>query len=395
MQSQTIYRWAQPTSLQPPASSDWPGVPGWAPADRIVVYIGTNEVEEIRQGCVRGCGILNLGVNHQALSPANKILFDPVTGANGFFKSIITELDFGNGLQTVENLQEYPRSVHDFNELYSDGNMNSMADALQEGMCGANDNTTIDDYRQTVPLGVKFGTVTNASQVPFSIDLKTCVNSATLSGNKIKGIQISFILEDAFKTGCLSLASGGAVQFDYRISDFEIRYIADPLAYKGDVVLKVVNNSSTPYVLNRISGISFQTASPTKSVFCTFIRNDHNSSSTQLQYNYLQNEALPQIASLELKVNQMNDAWQYPLTQTAQYLYHYLLALNNGEYPKTHSLSYAKLDNTLPAGFGIGASLTRQYPPQTNINFNIVLQNALDAGISYRVFFYCVGEIVI
>lgn len=395
MSQNSIYRYAQPSSLQPPATSDWAGCPGWAPNDRIVVSWAIDELEEIREDTIRACGILNLGDNHGKVT-SSKIMLDPVVGVNGFFKSIITEMDFGRGLETIENVQEFGRLVHDINEAsYYDGDMMGMSDALQENMCGAIQNYSgTDSFKPLLPLGVQFGSSDVASQLPFSVDLKICANSSTLPGSKVKRVQLSFILQDATKCGVRCVSQGSSIIFDYRISNFDVKYIADPLSYKGDVVLKIINNTSAPYVLNKVSGLTFQVASPTKAVWATFIKNDHNNTSIALPYNYLESEALdPKIASLELKVNGMNDAWQYPLTQLNQIVYNYLLAIHEGEYPLKHALSYAKLNQPLKTGFGIGACLTQEYPATTTVTFNLTLQDQMIANQSYRVYFYSQGEL--
>lgn len=405
-QTQTIYRNALPTSLQPQAPTGW--VAGWGANDRTVIYIGNNQAEEIREGTLRLQGILNLSkiVNgsYKALEESDILQMDSASGVNSFIRSLITEIDFGKGLENVEFLNEVGRLVHDVNQLsYMDGDMMGMNDSLQENMTGSNDqyvpaSLATADYKSVLPLGMKFGNVPKntdqsdvASLIPFSIDVKSCANTATLPGNKIKAVQFSINWMDAFKSGVRCFSNGGAIQFDYKVSNVDVRYIADPLQHTGDVVLKVIDNCSTPYILNKYSGLSFSIAKNAHAVFATFLKNDHNSTATNLSWNYVESEAIPKFESVELKVNGMPDAWQYPLTQLNQVLYNYLLAVHEGQLPTKHALTYSKLSNDLPSGFGIGAMLTKEYPGGTNITFNVVLDDSLQAGQSYRVFFYSLG----
>ena len=381
--SNSPYNVVVPTSQEPAM--------GFSPNDR-VVWVLSHPNKSIRQKTVRMNGVLQLTNNGVPFNPSTTpVSLNPNAGISGFIKTLGVKL----GGRPVENLVEFGRMVALKNEAkYSQIEHGAAIDGMMELMGFSNDAYDGgNDSKVFQPMA--FPIDASASELPFSVDLDFCLNNTTgdLPYSKTGDIEISIILQDVTKCGMLSLSPTTA-SFSYNLKYLEFRYMTVPEVKSSEpLLMEIKNNSAIPTVYqSRFSALEFAPSNSFHSVFAGF----HDAAPLQqstlaLNKDYLRSEALPQIDYLEVKMNGMNGQLiQFPLRlQTAEILYNYLRALN--VEVKQHGLTYTKLGNTEPTGFGLGVAFGQEIPAGTRLSFNMNFQSLPET--SYNAYFFTVGTI--
>jgi hypothetical protein len=186
------------------------------------------------------------------------------------------------------------------------------------------------------------------------------------------------------------------------MKNLEVRYLADPEQEQaGAIILETKSNDHIPTIVTKVAGIQFSPSHAFDSIVACFLKSGHDSTSTSFNYNYLQSEAITeQIEYMEFKLDNHDNVLQYPLMkQTSEIMYNYLLAwkpyihaYDDMEVSK-HGLSYTKLGNTLPSGFGIGVPLHGGADAGSKVVFNMCLTTPPEKA--YRCYFYAIGKLIL
>jgi hypothetical protein len=381
--SNSPYNVVVPTSQEPAV--------GFSPNDR-VVFMLSHPNKSIRQRTVRMNGVLQITNNGAPFDPASTpVSLNPNAGISGFIKTLGVKL----GGRPVENLVEFGRMVALKNEAkYAQIEHGAAIDGMMELMGFSNDAYDGgNDSKVFQPMA--FPIDASASELPFSVDLDFCLNNTTgdLPYSKTGDIEISIILQDVTKCGMLAVTEGSA-SFSYNLKFLEFRYMTVPEVKSSvPLLMEIKNNSAIPTVYqSRFSALEFAPSNSFHSVFAGF----HDAAPLQqstlaLNKDYLRSEALPQIDYLEVKMNGMNSQFMnFPLRlQTSEILYNYLRALN--VEVKQHGLTYTKLGNIEPSGFGLGVAFGQEIPAGTRLSFNMNFQELPET--SYNAYFFTVGTI--
>jgi hypothetical protein len=387
----TPYKLSLPTTVEP--------TEGFSPNDRVVFRCPLEQGSQTKERSFRLNGILQLQkyttvdnvLAWRAIEASDKCFLNPFAGVNGVIRQVIVSI---NG-QIVENILEYHRMVALLNQTkwYAlDGA--TTGDSMLELMNYSNDGYMVgDDAKAQAYNGLLFPINANQSELPFSIDLDVCVNSAVLPASKVNEVEFTFIFEDTTKCGLVS-KSGVSTQFRYALKNIEMRYQCVPEAQKGDVIMEVKGNSAILTVLNKISALEHAPSSPFNSMFCSFLKQtDTNSSSSSLTKDYLATDAITeQVDYFEVKLNGSNGALSYPLRfKETEMAYSFLLACKQGDWDAKHALSYASLSQSQKTGYGLGCPFFSEYPNGSRVQFNLALKEA--PATPYMAYFYTIGHI--
>lgn len=398
-----LYCQVLPTSVEPQS--------GFKANDRIV-FQTNHEGRQIRPRSVRFNGLLQLWRDANFSVPVDatdKLMLDPDAGINGMIRQVTTR--FGNS--TVECVNEFGRWCKIKNEAtYYQLDGCTTTDSMLEAMTYSNDaNVDGDDHKINVTQGMKFPLTSGSSEIPFSIDLDICVNNCDgpLPYSRTGQIEVSLLLQDNTKCGMISKGNLGNTNYSYTMRNLEIRYLADPEQERaGAIILQTKSNDSIPTILTKVAGIQFSPSHPFDSIVGCFLKQGHDSTSTNFNYNYLQSEAITeQIEYMEFKLNSHDDFLQYPLMkQTSEIVYNYLLAWHpyinvyEGIEVKRHGLTYTKLGlqsnvnpSSVACGYGIGVHLHGGVDAGAKVSFNISLKST--PTTPYRCFFYTIGKLII
>lgn len=391
-----LYNLVLPTSVEPQG--------GWKANDRCVFKIN-HTGQQMREHSVRLNGVLQLwrdAEQTQKVTAADKLTMNPNAGFNGIIRQISTKFQGS----VVETINEYGRFSAMKNEArYYQLDHATSSDAMLELMSFSND-AYLDaavDVKTTLTQGMKFPLDTNASELPFSIDLDICVNSSVvpLPYSRTGEIEISIILQDNTKIGLVSKAEEQGI-YTYALKNLEMRFLSDPeQPSQGAIILESKSNDHIPTILNRFSTIEFTPAHAFDTVICSFLKAGHDSAYNNASYDYLATEAITeQIEFMEFKINGQDNVLQYPLMkQTSEILYNYLLAwkpfIHSGDemVVKKHGLTYAKLNNTLKTGYGVGVHLHGGIDANSRVSFQISLREA--PSPAYRMFCYTIGKLIL
>ena len=384
------YKLSLPTSIEPQI--------GFRSNDRVVFKLPVTQGQQCRKGSVRLNGmleLLKLNSNGEAIPivEADKVYLNPNAGVSGCIRQITSSV---NG-QIVETINEYGRYVASSNEAkYFQFDGCTKGDSLLEIMTYSNDDYqtgSAPDAKMKAYTGLLFPTDSAAqSELPFSIDLDIALNSSDMPSSKVQEMEVSLILQDATKCGLVS-KSGTPTAFLFAMKTLQVRYICDAETHKGPIIAEVKNNSFIGTALNKISNLEHSPAVPFTSIYAVFLKQGHDNSATNFQYDYLATEAITEgVDNFEVKINGMNNYLQFPLRfKQAEMAYNYLLAHHAGEEGSSlkHGLSYGKLAQTVKTGYGLGCPFTEELPAGTRVQFNIALNTAPE--LAYRAFFYTKG----
>jgi hypothetical protein len=401
--SNNLYCQVLPTSVEPQY--------GFKANDRVVFQIN-HDGQQIRPKSIRFNGVMQLwrdATFSTKVDATDKLMLDPDSGINGMIRQITTR--FGNS--TVECINEFGRWCKIKNEAryYQLDNCTS-TNSMLEGMTYSNDaNVDGDDLKINLTQGMLFPLNGNVSEIPFSIDLDIAPNTSTvpLPYSRTGGIEISIILQDNTKCGMIAKGGKQNTNYCYTMRNLELRYLAEPeKASAGSIILETKTNDHIPTILTKVAGIQFSPSHPFDAIVACFLKQGHDSTASNLNYNYLQSEAITEkIEYLEFKVDSHDDILQYPLMkQTSEIVYNYLLAwhpyINAYEdvEVKRHGLTYTKLGNSpannasnVPSGYGIGVHLYGGIDAGAKVSFNISLKDT--PADNYRCFFYAIGKLLI
>lgn len=391
-----LYNLVLPTSVEPQG--------GWKANDRVVFKIN-HTGQQIRQDSVRLNGVLQLwrdASQTQKVTAADKLTLNPNAGFNGIIRQISVKFQGS----VVETINEYGRLVAMKNEArYYQLDHATSSDSMLELMSFSNDAYvgTVPDVKVTLTQGMKFPLDSDASELPFSIDLDICVNSSVvpLPYSRTGEIEISIIFQDNTKIGLISKAENQGI-YTYSLKNLETRFLTEqeqPSA--GAIILESKSNDHIPTILNKFSTIEFTPAHAFDTVLCSFLRAGHDSAYNNASYDYLATEALTeQIEFMEFKINGQDNVLQYPLMkQTSEILYNYLLAWKpfihgmEDMTVKKHGLTYTKLNNTLKTGYGVGVHLHGGVDANSRVSFQISLKEP--PSPAYRMFCYTIGKLIL
>ncbi len=398
--SSNLYCQVLPTSVE--------SALGFKANDRVVFQIN-HEGQQIRPKSVRLNGVMQLwrdATFSTKVDATDKLMLDPDAGINGMIYQVTTR--FGNS--TVECINEYGRWCKAKNEAkYYQLDNCTRTDSMLEAMTYSNDAYVEgDDLKINVTQGMLFPLNGNVSEIPFSIDLDVCVNTSVvpLPYSRTGGIEISLLLQNNTKCGMIAKGNLQNTNYCYTMRNLELRYLAEPeKETAGSIILETKSNDHIPTILTKIAGIQFSPSHPFDAIVACFLKQGHDSTATNLNYNYLQSEAITeQIEYIELKVDGRDNILQYPLMkQTSEIIYNYLLAWHpyinayDDVEVKRHGLTYAKLGNvsSVPSGYGVGVHLYGGVDAGSKVSFNISLKQAPASNGSYRCFFYAIGKLLI
>jgi len=388
-----------------PTSTD-PRALGWTQNDRVVFKIN-NPGQALRKGTLRFNGLLTIfrtvnGVSSKVDS-TDQIRLNPNAGVSGLIYQASTRF---NGA-SVETINNYGRILALKNEakFYQMDNATSTNSMLQLMTYSNDAYATGDDLKINILQGLKYPSVANTSELPFSIDLDICVNSSTVNipFTRTGEIEISLILQDITKSGITALGNIPNATYSYYMKNIEMRYITDELTAddKGAIVLEIKNEAHVPTILNKTSALEFASTNAFDSVVCSFLKQGHDSTNASLAYDWLASEAITeQIEYLEVKVNGRDDFLKYPLRfNTTEVIYNYLLAwspyihIYDDLTVNRHGLTYTKLGNTLPTGFGMGCHLYGGLDAGTRLSFNLTLKSP--PITPYRAFIVTLGKLLL
>ncbi|MFO0004203.1 MAG: hypothetical protein ACK559_24035, partial [bacterium] len=90
--------------------------------------------------------------------------------------------------------------------------------SMLELMTYSNDAYAVgDDLKINILQGLKYPSVTNTSELPFSIDLDICLNSSTenIPFSRTGEVEISIILQDITKAGITALGNVSGATYTY------------------------------------------------------------------------------------------------------------------------------------------------------------------------------------
>jgi hypothetical protein len=393
------YNLVLPTSVEPQN--------GWSANDR-AVFLLNNPNQSLRKGTVRLNGLFQVwrsvsnGVPVR-IDASDKIMLNPNAGISGIIRQIQTKL----GPSTVETINDYGKLIALKNEAkYFQIDQATTTDSMLELMTFSNDDYTLgDDFKTNILQGLKFPIDTDTSELPFSLDLDICINSSVdnIPFSRLGEVELSIIFQDIGKTGLVARGNVPNASYSYYLKNLEIRYMTemDNTDVNGAIVLEIKNEAHVPTILNKTSALEFAPTNAFDSVVCGFLTQSHDSTATNLVYDYLASEAIrEQIEYLEIKVNGRDDFLKYPLRfQTSEILYNYLLAWSPYIHAyddltvKKHGLTYTKLGNETPTGFGMGIHLYGGLEAGTRISFNLTLKNS--PATPYRCFFFTLGKLML
>jgi hypothetical protein len=393
------YNLVLPTSVEPLA--------GWGANDR-AVFLLNNPNQELRRGTVRLNGLLQVwrtigGNSPVKVDDTDKITLNPNAGVSGLIRQIQTKF----GAATVETINDFGKIIAMKNEAkYYQVDAATTTDSMLELMTYSNDAYAVgDDLKINVLQGLKYPIDSMTSELPFSLDLDICLNSSMVSipFSRLGEVELSIIFQDIGKTGMTAVGNVAGASYSYFIKNLEVRYITDVddgQNESGAIVLEVKNEAHIPTILNKSAALEFSPTSAFNSVVCSFLKQGHDSTASNLIYDYLATEAITeQIEYLEVKINGRDDFLKYPLRfATSEILYNYLLAWNvGGAYDDLniarHGLTYSKLGNSSPSGYGMGVHLLNGLEAGTRISFNLTLKTP--PVTPYRSFFFTLGNLLI
>ena len=402
--SNNLYCQVLPTSVEP--------LVGFKANDRVVFQIN-HEGQQIRPRTLRFNGVLQLWRNatfSTAVDATDKLMLDPDAGLNGMIRQITTR--FGNS--TVECINEFGRwcKIKSEAKNYQMDN-GTTTDSMLEAKTYSNDAyVTGDDFKINVTQGMLFPLNTGASEIPFSIDLDICANTSTvpLPYSRTGQIEVSIILQDNTKCGMIAKGGLSNTNYCYTMRNLELRYLAEQERESaGSIILETKTNDHIPTILTKVAGIQFSPSHPFDAIVACFLKQGHDSTASNLNYNYLQSEAITeQIEYMEFKIDGHDDILQFPLMkQTSEIIYNYLLAWHpyinayDDVEVKRHGLTYTKLGNSpaggnvtsQPSGYGIGVHLYGGIDAGAKVSFNMSLKSTPTE--SYRCFFYAIGKLLI
>lgn len=381
----TPYKLSLPTTVE--------SAQGFSGNDRVVFRCPISG--QTKERSFRLNGILQLqklsGSSWVAIAGTDKCFLNPFAGVNGVIRQVIVSI---NG-QIVENILEYHRMVAILNQTkYYQLDGATTGDSMLELMTFSNDGYMVgDDAKAQAYNGMLFPIDANQSELPFSIDLDVCVNSAPLPSSKVQEVEFTFIFEDITKCGLVS-KSGTPTQFRYNLKNLEMRYQCVQEVVKGDVVMEVKGNSAILTVLNKISALEHAPSTPFNSMFASFLKQTNtNTSSTSLTKDYLATDAITeQVDYFEVKLNGANGSLSYPLRfKQTEMAYNFLLACKQGEWDAKHALTYASLSQTQKTGYGLGCAFFEEKPNGSRVQFNLALKEA--PATPYMSYFYTIGHI--
>lgn len=388
------YKLTLPTSVEPQI--------GFRSNDRVVFKLPVQPQQQCRKGSIRLNGmlqLLKLDGNGEAIPivEADKVFLNSNAGVSGCIRQITSSV---NG-QIVESINEYARYVASSNEAkWFQVDTATTGDSMLELMTYSNDDYqtgTAPDAKMSAYTGLLFPANALQSELPFSVDLDIALNSSDMPGSKVQEMEVSIILQDATKCGLVS-KSGIPTTFLFAFKTLQMRYICDAETHKGPVVLEVKNNSFIGTALNKISNLEHSPSVPFNSMYCVFLKQGHDNTPTNFQYDYLATEAITEgVDYFEVKVNgSSTDFLQFPLRfKESEMAYNYLLAHHVGEEGALkHGLSYGKLAQSVKTGYGLGCPFSQELPQGSRVAFNLALNSAPNVeGVpsSYRAFFYTKG----
>jgi hypothetical protein len=382
------YKLSLPTSVEPQL--------GFRSNDRVVFKMPIPQGQQLRKGSIRLNGMLQLlklnGDGEEvAIEDSDLVYLNPNAGVSGCIRQITSSV---NG-QIVETLNEYGRYVASSNEAkWFQVDSATTGDSMLELMTFSNDayqTGSAPDGKMTAYTGLLFPVNDDQSELPFSIDLDIALNSSDMPSSKVQEMEVSLILQDATKCGLVS-RSGVATSFLFAMKTLQMRFICDAETNKNPIVLEVKNNSFIGTALNKISNLEHSPAVPFTSIYAVFLKQGHDNSSSNFQYDYLATEAITEgVDYFEVKVNGQSDFLQFPLRfKQSEMAYNYLLAHHTGEEGALkHGLSYGKLAQSVKSGYGLGCPFNEELPSGTRIAFNVALNSAPLSA--YRAFFYTKG----
>ena len=393
------YNLVLPTSVEPQD--------GWSANDR-AVFLLNNPNQSLRKGTVRLNGLLQVwrSVNNgvrERVDDTDKIMLNPNAGISGIIRQIQTKI----GPSTVETINDYGKLIALKNEAkWFQIDQATTTDSMLELMTYSNDDYSLgDDFKINILQGLKYPIDDGASELPFSLDLDICVNSSVenIPFSRLGEVELSIIFQDVGKTGMVARGGIANASYSYNLKNLEIRYMTDMETQNenGAIVLEIKNEAHVPTILNKTSALEFAPTNAFDSVVCGFLMQSHDSTATNLSYDYLASEAIKeQIEYLEVKVNGRDDFLKYPLRfQTSEILYNYLLAWSPYIHAyddltiTRHGLTYTKLGNELATGFGMGVHLYGGLEAGTRISFNLTLKTP--PTTPYRCYFFTLGKLML
>jgi hypothetical protein len=414
--SEILYNLSLPTSQEPQLNGKYGASykSGWGESDRVVFKVNAPN-RKMRPGTLRLNGTLQLltqksGVNAPVVV-GDKVVMNPNAGLHGLIKSI--QIKFGQSV--VFFLDEYGRFVamkKESKEYQIDnGTLGNSLCELRQFSNDAQPQGT--DFKPNQSLGLlytndKINTgaenPVNSTELPFSLRLECPLNNCQehIPFNRTGEIEVSITWQESLKSGIVGYGLSAGQLIKYVCNNLELRFMADPEdgANTGAIIMETASLQYCPPILNSKAGLEFNSPNAFDAVVCSFLNVSHVPSDSSL-YDYLATEAITeQISQLEVKVNNTDDFLEYPLTlQTVEILYNYLLSFQpyinayDDTGLKKHGLSYAKLDQTVKSGFGIGCPFFGGRDSGTTINFNVSLNTSPTSA--YNTFMYTIGRLIL
>jgi hypothetical protein len=406
----TPYKLSLPTTVEP--------TKGFRANDRVVFKMPIERGTQTRERSVRLNGILQLlqlnGLNQEVpVVASNKLFLSPLVGVSGCMRQLTSYGRAQSGEVQLENIFEYGRWVAMKNEASHNSYWATSGDSMLEVMNYENFNYqdgTAPDVKMAgcnllfppdAPYVNPEDELIQQAEMPFSLDLDICLNSANIPSSKFQELSISIVLQDVAKSGLVS-RSGTPTTFIYALKNLEVRYICDPETVKGPVVLEIKDNSFNGTVLNKISALEHSPSCNFHSIACSFLKQGHDNATNNLVYDYLAREVITEgVDYFELKINGSSQMapLKYPLRfRQTEHAMNYIMSLNNGSWSE-NALSYPKMtaDGTIVGsvknGYGLGAHLFQEMPNNTRVQFNLALLSA--PSDNYRAFFYVIGSLQI
>lgn len=390
----TPYKISLPTTVEP--------AKGFRANDRVVVKMPIEVATQTRERSVRLNGILQLlkldGSNQEVpVETSDKVFLSPQSGVSGLCRQITSYGRAQNNEVQLENIFEYGRWVGMKNEASHNSYWATSGDSMLEVMNYENFNYQDGTAPDTKMNGCNllFPPDDLQSEMPFSIDLDICLNSANIPHSKFQEVSISIVFQDVAKCGLVS-RSGVPTTFIYALKNLEVRYICDPETVKGPLTLQIKDNSFNGTVLNKISALEHSPSTTFHSIACSFLKQGHDNANNNLIYDYLAREAITEgVDYFELKINGSSQMapLKYPLRfRQTEHAMNYILSLNEGSWSE-NSLSYPKLNGATKIGYGLGAHLFQEMPNNTRVQFNLALLSA--PSDNYRAFFYVIGSLTV
>jgi hypothetical protein len=396
----TPYKLSLPTTVEP--------TKGFQANDRVVFKMPIERGTQTRERSIRLNGILELSKLNSSNLPvpivADDLLFlSPQAGVSGCMRQLTSYGRAQSGEVQLENIFEYGRWVAMKNEASHNSYWATSGDSMLEVMNYENFNYQDGTAPDTKMRGCNLLFPQDALQfqMPFSLDLDICLNSANIPSSKFQELSISIVLQDVAKSGLVS-RSGTPTTFIYALKNLEVRYICDPETVKGPVVLEIKDNSFNGTVLNKISALEHSPSCNFHSIACVFLKQGHDNATNNLVYDYLAREVITEGEDyFELKINGSSQMapLKYPLRfRQTEHAMNYIMSLNNGSWSE-NALSYPKMtaDGTIVGsvknGYGLGAHLFQEMPNNTRVQFNLALLSA--PSDNYRAFFYVIGSLQI